>query len=400
MRFLILLYFVFQTNLINAAVVKNAVIRDKHFKAKISQVELVDLIRDDAFEGKYFKIVLGKSDEAISFKENEAIQLKAATTYYHLNIARKFFVEKIKSEYVTNLPQMTIRLELTNVFNEVGHFANNNLDPQFNNALSIPAGKGYAPANIPKWDNEIWFRPSKEINIKDLTFGHDIGPSVKNLLHDFRNQTHNSNFKSFLISFLNAEINHIDINLINTAIRFAESSLLTELIFQTSDFAAEFFSRKIYKLDSALVPEIIYHEFSHIALSDHIELTHSTAVNEGLADYFAGKIANSSELATHINKYNLFSGKEVKNKQMYDLMYEKGEYANADFVFGILWTIGQTIGTDIENNFIYQLSFQVDTNSTIREDLVNASLETCSSECHSPFNDKIKLYKMFNNKGL
>ena len=41
------------------------------------------------------------------------------------------------------MPKVTIRLELTNVFNELGHFANDNLDPQYNNALSIPAGNGF-----------------------------------------------------------------------------------------------------------------------------------------------------------------------------------------------------------------------------------------------------------------
>ena len=324
---------------------KNAIVRDNHFNPKVQKVILPDLISDIAFEGKYFKIVKGKNSEPIRFDDSEDLQLKAATTYFHLNKARKFFVEVVKSEYVKELPQVVIRVDLINVFNEVGHFGNDNLDPQFNNALTVSAGVGYEPRDIKPWGMEIWFRPAKEININDFKGSFDYGPSIKTSLVTFRNQTHMSNLETFIITLLSG--GGSSSAQLTSVMRLVGSSLMIELIYQSSDSLAEFFSRKIYKLDSALVPEIIYHEFSHMALSEHLELSHSTPVNEGLADYFAGKIAHSDKLATKIKEFNLFNGKQVRKKQQYQIAFESGDYANTDFVFGLLWNVGQSVGVDL-----------------------------------------------------
>jgi len=383
-----------QFSALNAAEIKKrAVVRDDNFNAEIEEVVLPNLTSDNSYEGKFFKIVKGKDNSAIRFDESEDLQLKAATTYYHLNKARKFFTDVVKSKYVQDLPQIIIRIDLINVFNEVGHFAHDNLDPQFNNALTVPAGNGYEPRNIKPWGMEVWFRPSKEINIKDFK-GSVEQASVKAALEGFRNQTHMVNLQSFITSLLQGAAVGA------TNIRLVESSIMIEAIYQTSDIAAAMFSRKIYRLDSALVPEIIYHEFSHVALSNHLELTHSTPVNEGLADFFAGKIANSKKLATKIKEYNLFNGKKVKKKQQYQMAFERGEYANTDFVFGLLWNVGQTVGADIENDFVYRLTGLLNTNVSIRDDLINATLETCKSACASPMNDRIKLYRLYHSKNL
>jgi hypothetical protein len=377
---------------------KRAVIRDEDFKAKIEEVNLPDLISDNSYEGKYFKIVLGKNDDAVRFDETEDLQLKAATTYYHLNKARKYFVDVVHSEYVQNLPQLVIRLDLINVFNEVGHFANDNLDPQYNNALTIPAGVGYEPKNVKPWNIEIWFRSAKEIHIKDFKGTVDYG-SVKGSIASFRNQTHMLNFQQFISSLLIGMVSS-DSSDIGSVMRLVGSSVLVEAIYQTSDFTAEFFSRKIYRLDAALVPEIIYHEFSHVALSDHLELTHSTPVNEGLADYFAGKIADSKKLATKIKDYNLYDGKQVRKKQQYRAAFERGEFANTDFVFGLLWNIGQVVGADIESSFMYAMTHKMNTNDSIRDGLIKATLTTCKEVCKDQLSDRLRLYKLFNSKNM
>ena len=395
----LILFLFFQVSSLNANEIrKDAIIRDNHFNPKIQNIVLSDLISDVSYEGKYFKIVKGKNKEPVRFDESEDLQLKAATTYFHLNKARKFFVEVVKSKYVRDLPQVVVRIDLINVFNEVGHFGNDNLDPQFNNALTVPAGVGYEPKDIKPWGMEIWFRPAKEININDFKGSFDYGPSIKTSLVTFRNQTHMSNLETFLTTLFNGGFGS-GVQL-NSVMRLVGSSLMIELIYQSSDSLAEFFSRKIYKLNSALVPEIIYHEFSHLALSDHLELSHSTAVNEGLADYFAGKIANSERLATKIKKYNLFNGKQVRKKQQYQIAFERGDYANTDFVFGLLWNVGQTIGVELETKFMFEMTTKLSTNVSIRDDLLNAIFETCKLACKSPLNDRIKLYELLNSKNL
>lgn len=400
MKSLVLILLIIGSSLeLEAAVIKRrAVVRDDNFKAKIDEVVLPDLISDETYEGKYFKIVQGKSDEALRLDESEDLQLKAATAYFHLNKARKYFTQVVKSEFVKNLPQLTIRLDLINVFNEVGHFAHENLDPQFNNALTVPAGAGYEPKNIKPWNTEIWFRPSKEIHIRDFKGSVDMG-SVKGSLVGFRNQTHMVNLEQFISSLLWGTIN-ADSSGVSSVMRLVGSSIMVEAVYQSTDFAAEFFSRKIYRLDSALVPEIIYHEFAHVALSDHLELSHSTPVNEGLADYFAGKIANSKKLATKINDYNLFNGKEVRKKQQYRMAFERGDFANTDFVFGLLWNVGTIAGSDIESSFMYSLTKKIDTNVSIRDGLIGATLETCKEMCKNPLNDRVNLYKLYHSKNL
>lgn len=399
MKFYVLMIFIFSSSVFSYEIKKPAVVRDEHFNAMIKDVSLVNLTSKDGYEGKYFKIVKGKSNNAIRFDDDEKLQLKAATVYYHINKARDFFANTIGSEYVQNFPVVVVRLDLKNVYNEVGHFANDNLDPQFNNALTVPAGRGYEPKNIGPWGVEVWFRPSKDINIKDLKSTMDFSGGLKGPLKEFRNQTHMMNFDRFISNLLYAQLpgGHFDQS---GSIRLVGSSILLEAIYQSSDITASFFTRKIYHLDSALVPEIIYHEFSHVALSDHLELSHSTPVNEGLADYFAGKISNSKKLATKINDYNLFSGKEVRKKQQYRREFEQGSYANTDFVFGLLWNIGETVGKDIESKFIYGLSSKLTTNVTIKEDLINSTLESCEENCKDPANDKIRLYKYFDSKNL
>ena len=114
-----------------------AMVRNKSFHLKEKRVDLPHLTSNNSFEGKHFKIVQGKNSEAIKFT-NQELRLKAATTYYHLEKARDYFVQELNSSYVKSLPQIIIRIDHTNNFSELGHFTNDNLDPQYNNALTIP----------------------------------------------------------------------------------------------------------------------------------------------------------------------------------------------------------------------------------------------------------------------
>src|SRR5665647_2012988 len=86
--------------------------------------------------------------------------------------------------------------------------------------------------------------------------------------------------------------------------RTAGSSLMIEAGYLLIDPITKATSRHWYWLDTALVPEIIYHEYSHAALSDRLVLSHSTAVIEGMADFFAGQIADSPTLAKKIKQHN------------------------------------------------------------------------------------------------
>src|SRR5690606_2275549 len=98
--------------------VQTVLVRDgKSNDQKLIRAKLTDLVSNKAFNGKYFKVVLGKSNKPIGFDHKDSkILLKAATTYYHATIARNFFIEKLKSDYVKKLGQVTLRLEITSTF--------------------------------------------------------------------------------------------------------------------------------------------------------------------------------------------------------------------------------------------------------------------------------------------
>lgn len=401
---LILALFFVATTFAQARTFK-AVVRTENNRATDEMIELEDLISDSSFDGKYFKIVQGKSDEAIKFDANEDLLFRAATAYHHLTVARNYFIHNVKSEYVGQMGKMVIRIEHTNQFSELGHFANDNLDPQFNNALTVPAGKGLASRGVKPWESEIWFRPKKKIHINDLNTNGLANQEFKMLMRGFRNQAHMQSIQKFLASSVSVLVSGTGNSRNNpfsmdNVIRTVGSSLIMEFGYQFIDPITKATSRKWYWLDTALIPEIIYHEYAHAALSDYLVLSHSTAIIEGMADFFAGQIAGSQKLAKHIKKHNTFNGKNAKKKQDYMLQFEMGEYANTDFVFGLLWEIKNILGEEKGQSFMFELRKRVTTNSTIRNELIDGILKTCDAVCDHPFVDKIQILKALNLRGI
>ena len=379
------------------------VLRTEMNRAKEEMVSLADLVSEKSFDGQYFKIVKGKGDEAISFDGDEDLVFRAATTYYHLTIARNFFVNHMKSKFVSEMPKMVIRIDHTNQFSELGHFAHDNLDPQFNNALTVPGGKGLASRGVKPWETEIWFRPQKKTHLSDLNT-NDLGnQAFKGLMRGFRNQIHMQSLQRFLAQSVTVLISGSGRSgpfAVDNLVRTVGSSVIMEFGYQFIDPISKATARKWYWLDTALIPEIIYHEYSHAALSDQLVLSHSTAIIEGMADFFAGQISGSPKLAKHIKRYNTFNGKNAKKKQDYMIQFEMGEYANTDFVFGLLWELKNILGEEKGEAFMFDLRKRLTTNSTIRGELVEGILKTCDAVCDHPFIDKIALLKALNLRGI
>ena len=388
------------TTQVSARVFK-AVVRTESNKAVEKDVELKNLISDDSFDGEFFKVVVGKSDEAIKFNDKEELVFRAATAYYHLTLSREYFVNKLKSQRAIDIGKMVIRIDHTNQFSELGHFAHDNLDPQFNNALTVPAGKGLVSRGIKPWNTEIWFRPKKKVHIDDLNVNNLGHQNMKMVLKSFRNQIHMQSLQRFLMMIIQVSSSDSQAPFpVDQLVRTAGSSVIMEFGYQFIDPISKLTARKWYWLDTALVPEIIYHEYAHAALSDHLELSHNSAVVEGMADFFAGQISGSPKLAKHIKKHNTFNGKNAKRKQDYMIQFEMGQYANTDFVFGLLWSMKKVLGEEKAEDFVYGLRENIDANSGIRTGLVDGLIKTCDEVCESPFTDRLKILKNLNNKGL
>jgi hypothetical protein len=400
---ILIIALIFAANAFAQARTFKAVVRTENNRATEEMIELENLISDTSFDGEHFKIVKGKSDEAIKFDAEEDLVFRAATTYHHLTVARNYFINKVKSEYVSKSEKMVIRIEHTNQFSELGHHANDNLDPQFNNALTVPAGKGLASRGVKPWGSEIWFRPKKKIHISDLNTNNLANQEFKVLMRGFRNQIHMQSLQRFLAGAVGALVSgssRTNPLSMDNVIRTVGSSLIMEFGYQFIDPISKATARKWYWLDTALIPEIIYHEYAHAALSDHLVLSHSTAIIEGMADFFAGQIAGSPKLAKHIKKYNTYNGKNAKKKQDYVIQFEMSEYANTDFVFGLLWEIKNILGEEKGEAFMFDLRKRLTTNSTIRGQLIDGILKTCDSVCEQPFVDKIHILKALNLRGI
>jgi hypothetical protein len=404
MKKLILISLIFSNQVFSQVTERTfeALVRNDNKKPLIEEVILTDLISNDSFDGEYFKIVKGKSEEAIRFDADPALTFRAATTYYHLTIARLYFLNKIKSDFVKSLKKIVVRIEHTNQFSELGHFANDKLDPQFNNALTIPAGEGLSSRGVKPWGNEIWFRPSKKIHLRDLKTNNLANREFSVLMGSFRKQIHMQSLQRFIAGAVIALTQDGAPNPLSTEnlVRTVGSSIIMEAGYQFFDPITKLFSRKWYWLDTAVVPEIIYHEYAHVALSDHLVLSHSTAIIEGMADFFAGQIADSPKLAMNIKKFNTYNGKNAEKKQEYMIQFEMGEYANTDFVFGMLWEMKKILGEEKGEEFMYELRKRLTTDSNIRVQLIEGILQTCDEKCAVPFLDKLKILKALNLKGL
>jgi hypothetical protein len=219
-------------------------------------------------------------------------------------------------------------------------------------------------------------------------------------LKSFRNQMHMTSLNRFFISLLSGQYKGMDASAINSLMRLVGSTVIMEAGYQGIDQLSKLFRRKWYHLDTALIPEIIYHEYAHIALADGFSITHSTPVNEGMADYFAGVISNSSKLALKIKKYNTFSGKNAKRKTLYRAEFEKNENANADFVFGLLWNIKHIMGTERANALIFSLRNQINSDASVRVTLLDSILSQCKIHCKDYKVDKLRLYGLFTKEGF
>lgn len=379
--------------------------KPKSNKTILRKVVLEDLTSSDSFDGKYFKIVKEKSNEAIRFNdEDPKVLLKAASTYHHLTLAKNFWRDRIGSQEAENSEKIIVRLEIKNLFDEQGQFAHDNRTPQFNNALSIPSGE--TPEWVPEdrqksWNKEIWFRPMKKIETKSLA---GIGPnpltvSLEALEQPFLNYT-TSRFNQTMLEHLfyptySANPLWVDV------VRFVGTIAITKAIIEASKHTDKLFLEKWYYLDTALVPEVIYHEYAHIILSDHLEMSHSTPVIEGMADYFAAALANKKKMYAKVKGVSNAAGKNTQSTKLYTHWYESNRLATSDFTLSVLWDVRETLGEDVADQVVFGARKYLKTKSaTINHHLIEAVLDSCSDKCPSPRRDKLMLYETFSAKGF
>ncbi|HLT22014.1 MAG TPA: hypothetical protein VKZ84_01155 [Bacteriovoracaceae bacterium] len=380
--------------------------RDNSTKTYYKQVQLKDLLSATHFEGKYFKIVYKKSNEPIAFNDpDQDLVQKAANVYYHLSNAKDFWINGLHVHTPETYPQLTIRMEITNTFSELGHFSHDNLNPQYNNALSIPAGE--TPEWVPvekydRWGKEIWFRPKKVVSTKELE--NDLGPNpvsvaLKQMQAPFINYTINR-FNHSLINHL-FYADQVTSSLRADFTRFIGTIALSYFVVDASRRLDPLFMEKWFYLDTSMVPEVIYHEYAHLILSDYLEMSHSTPVVEGYADYFAAIMSEKKVVYAKVPGHSNAQPKDPHNDRFYHHMDEHKSRATSDFVLSVLWDVRETLGKEIGDRVIYESRKKLNTKTaTISHHMLKAILETCSEICPSPRRDRLKLYQTFSKRGF
>lgn len=375
-------------------------------KSYYAEVSLHDMVSTTSFDGRYFKIVKGKSNEAISFTDpDEDLVLKAANAYYHLTKARDFWVNHMKSDVPASLPKIVVRLEISNLFDEQGHFANDKRDPQFNNALSIPEGE--TPEWVPaekqdKWNKEIWFRPMKRISTKELE--NRMGPNpvtvaLQTVESPFINYTQNKFNMTLLEHILYPT--YVTRPFWQESLIFIGTIALTKVVIAASKKLDRFFLEKWFYLDTAMVPEVIYHEYAHVILSDHLQISHSTPVIEGMADYFAAVLSGKRKVYAKVPGHSNSNPKDTNLKRPYGHWDEANQNAAGDFVLAALWDVRETLGEEVGDRVVYEARKMLKTESaTIADHLLRSILLSCEKSCPNARVDKYKLYETFTKRGF
>lgn len=394
----------------------DVVLRGKNEDYSFVKANLTDLYCENKFEGKYFKIVKGTSENAIEFDhEDKTLVKKAANVYHHLTISRKYWVNEVKSKYVKDIPQIIIRLDITNSFSDVRHFKNIELEKNHNNAWTIPEGQEPAFLKNPKkWGKEIWFSPMKQIKSRDLVRSEGNNPVheslvlVKDPLIEYNK---NSLIYAGLALSVAPAINQS--YLLDTAVTNIGMLAIIYGSIEITRHMDKIFMDKYYFIETAMIPEIIYHEYAHIAMSDHLKTVHSVPVIEGMADYFASRIAKREKMYEKMDDFSTNRSKDINNKSLYSPYLEGAWNATSDFTLSLLWKgkkefdlvnekrskKGQPSIVDYDQ-LVFNAHFELDETSDIANGLTRALVNACKENCQSVRAGVNTLQFVFEMKGL
>jgi hypothetical protein len=355
------------------------VMRTANGKAMHSWEHLDGLLDPAYAETKDFKIVQGRDNHAVKWDDLNAIDLlRAANLLYHLTYAKTQFIEIFRADEVRDLEQITVRMNEMNEFFDLGHFKTAH-DDQFNNALSVPSGAAWPEHNIEAWGKEMWFQPPKDLSMKDILNARSGDPldgeisTAREVFYPSQIQLISEDSVRFLFTPTLSGPGFVEgVDGIGKTFAFIEGA------FVVMKKVNRLLIPKFYYLDTAMVPEIIYHEFTHIAFSKYISLKMHTTVVEGLADYGAAVIANSPKLAQKIKEFSSSSGKNGKKAGQYDSQNERLEASTSDFTLGVLWNLRKVVGNDVTNQLVWESRKHMDAYSA---DLRSVFLRTLLLEC-------------------
>lgn len=340
---------------------------------KIYPTCIRSLEKTNYFEDSSFKIVESSGNKPIAQNDSEWSQ-HAATVFYHLTKAKEYFIKHFGLESVQHFDQIVIRLNMSRQYLDISQFAGPHLEESFNNALTIPPSDERRLNRYDPWGYEIWFRPAKKV---------EATSSMQNAAALLENETIQ---ESALVSFLSMSAFELAHNVtamptleaISSSIHLETLAIglgLFTVLPKVLKLGSKYFKQSLY-LDTALIPEIIYHEFSHIVFGQFLNPRQSTPLIEGIANYYAAKIAGGDKIAHRTgNRQRGLLSRNGSKKSRYHLSLEARVMAQHNFTFQLLHHISKELG-DNADQLIFNTIKKLNRSSGIKYDLMNKLIET------------------------
>lgn len=381
------------------AITCKAYVRDSKHNLVIRNVELTDSTSDETFTGRYFKVVKAKDDEPVKLNDPD-LSLRACTVYHHLSVARKYFLDHFQDRHVRNLRQLTVRIEMPYSFIDSSHFMEESIKT-YNNSLTIPPSGRNRVSSVKEWDYEIWFAPGKKIKRKNA-----IEQASKLLRSSGAQESLRLGVLTTVGSTMATQVAN-GMTITSLEGQMYVQSLLVSMIAVTLtpyivEKASSIFKSTIY-LDTAFIPEVIYHEYAHVALAKHLRPSHHSAIIEGMANFFAADIGNTDTILEKTRGFSKGLDKlNASKKIMFDSWMEDRSYAQYGFTFGLLYDIQKNLGEEDGRKLIYLAHQKLNASSDIRYDLLNVLEEAAREQFGSEGSQKVilALSRIWQERGL
>lgn len=362
------------------------------------RVDIPELDGKNRFENEDFKIVYKKKNEAISVDEpNRSIKLKAATLFYNLLIAKKYFKDLMQDDFPNNREPLVVRVDLAASYDKEVKYVEGE-DHNYNTALSIPPS---LPRSRKKWGHEIWFRPAK-LELKKVSSNELVEQGLK--IYDvLATSDHYIRTLRIVDKVIKDETENIEEDLLN----LTENYIADKAYRYALEYVLNKINYGVSYLETALNNEVIFHEYTHIVFSDYISIRGPLTLGEGIANFYATQISNGDDIAQDISRYSFTAGKAAYTKLKYSKKLEKEKYAQQDFAYSLLFQMGQILEDESEgvyhvDEYMFHIVKALESKRPLKlyPDFTDRVVRKCRDLCQNPFTSKIKLNHLMEQLGI
>lgn len=372
----------------------NAIVRDDNKRLRIESVEIKDLVSNNSFSGKYVKVTRSISNDPIKFGSKDS--LRACTVYYHMSKAHEYFVNNLGLRHLKRPRAIISRIEMDRGYEESAHFMHENNGLFYNNALTIPPS-GPGRITDEPWYYEIWFAPKKKVKIENGLYKASklitSGPFLLNMLMGIGQ----SQATAIGVDLARGSGFGYSYYLKSLALSIGVTAAVPHVL----KWGSKPFKQSIF-LDSAMIPEVIYHEYSHYALSGLLSIDRHSPVVEGVANFYAAVIGQTDEILKKAKKYakGLVTIDSNRNKKFSYKMEDQSQ-AQLDFTFKFLYALKVEFGEPLAQKLVLCSSKKMGKSDelSLKNGLL-VSLQQCLDDFQTSRKDKFKFQKLIQEFGF